>query len=80
MNFLLIAIFVIINIIQVWLLLFFKNLIAGGILVGLMEFIEFSLMIYLFLKKELTAFLLVVLVEILEWLSVAYFSTKGKIK
>jgi len=80
MNFLLIAIFVIINIIQVWLLLFFKNLIAGGIMVGLMEFIEFSLMIYLFLKKELTAFLLVVLVEILEWLSVAYFSTKGKIK
>jgi len=80
MIFLLVGVFVIINIIQVWLLLFFQNLIIGGILVGLTEAFEFSLMIYLFLKKELITFLLVILVEVLEWLSVAYFSGKGKIK
>ena len=76
----LVTIFVIINIIQVWLILFFKNLIWGGVIVGLMEALEFSLMVYLLLKKELTIFLLVVSIEILEWLIIAYFSTKSKIK
>jgi len=78
--FFLVTIFVIINIAQVWLILFFKNLIWGGVIVGLMEALEFSLMVYLLLKKELTIFLLVVSIEILEWLIIAYFSTKSKIK
>jgi hypothetical protein len=78
--FLLAAIFVIINIIQVWLILHFKSLIKGGIIVGLMEAFEFCIMIYLLLKKELAIFFLVVSIEILEWLSIAYFSTKNKIK
>jgi hypothetical protein len=78
--FLLITIFVIINIIQVWLILFFKNLIKGGMIVGAMEALEFCIMIYLLLKKELAIFFLVVSIEVLEWLSIAYFSTKSKIK
>jgi hypothetical protein len=78
--FLLATIFVIINIIQVWLILFFKSLIRGGMIVGLMEALEFSIMIYLLLRKELTIFFLVVSIEVLEWLSIAYFSTKSKIK
>jgi hypothetical protein len=78
--FFLTTIFVIINIIQVWLILFFKSLIKGGIIVGLMEALEFCIMIYLLLKKELAIFFLVVSIEVLEWLSLAYFSTKSKIK
>jgi hypothetical protein len=78
--FLLTTIFVIINIIQVWLILFFKSLIKGGMIVGTMEVLEFCIMIYLLLRKELTIFFLVVSIEILEWLSIAYFSTKNKIK
>jgi hypothetical protein len=78
--FLLTTIFVIINIIQVWLTLFFKSLIKGGIIVGAMEALEFCIMIYLLLKKELAIFFLVVSIEVLEWLSIAYFSTKSKIK
>jgi hypothetical protein len=78
--FFLTTIFVIINIIQVWLILFFKSLIKGGMIVGLMEALEFCIMIYLLLKKELAIFFLVVSIEVLEWLSIAYFSTKSKIK
>jgi hypothetical protein len=78
--FLLTTIFVIINIIQVWLILFFKSLIKGGMIVGLMEAFEFCIMIYLLLRKELAIFFLVVSIEVLEWLSIAYFSTKSKIK
>jgi len=77
--FLLATIFVIINIIQVWLILFFKSLIRGGMIVGLMEALEFCIMIYLLLKKELAIFFLVVSIEILEWLSIAYFSTKVRL-
>jgi hypothetical protein len=49
-------------------------------IIGLMEALEFSIMVYLLLKKELIIFFLVVSIEILEWLSIAYFSTKSKIK
>jgi len=73
----LILIFVIINIVQSWLILSFKRLIKGAIIIGLMEVVEFSLMIYLFLKGELIIFFALMFVEIFQWLSIAYFATKG---
>jgi len=73
----LILIFVIINIVQSWLILSFKRLIKGAIIIGLMEVVEFSLMIHLFLKGELMIFFALVFVEIVQWLSIAYFATKG---
>ena len=75
--FLLILIFIIINIVQTWLIFSYKLLIKGGMIIGLMEAVEFSLMIYLFLERELMIFLALVFVEIVQWLSIAYFATKG---
>jgi hypothetical protein len=75
--FLLILIFVTINIVQTWLILTYKLLIKGGMIIGLMEAVEFSLMIYLFLKGELMIFFTLVFVEIIQWLSIAYLATKG---
>jgi len=74
--FLLVTIFVIINIVQTWLIFTYKPLIKGGMIIGLMEAVEFSLMIYLFLKGNLTIFFTLVFVEIIQWLSIAYFGTK----
>ncbi len=73
----LIGIFVTINIIQTWLILSIKNLKKGGLIIGLIEVVEFSLMIYLFLERELMIFLLLVITEIVQWLSIAYFTTKS---
>jgi len=73
----LIGIFVTINIIQTWLILSIKSLNKGGLVIGLIEVVEFSLMIYLFLERELMIFLILVITEIVQWLSVAYFTTKG---
>ena len=73
----LIGIFVTINIIQTWLILSIKSLNKGGLVIGLIEMVEFSLMIYLFLERELMIFLILVITEIVQWLSIAYFTTKG---
>jgi len=72
----LIIIFFAINFIQTWLIFSSKNLTKGGITIGLIEFFEFSLMIYLLLKKELSIFFALVFVEIIQWFFVAYFATK----
>ncbi len=78
--FLLILIFVIINIIQTWLIFSYKLLIKGGIIIGIMEAIEIPLIIYLILKAGIIGFLVVAIVEIVQWLVIAYFSTNSKIK
>ena len=75
--FFLILIFVTINIVQTWLIFSYKLLIKGGMIIGLMEAVEFSLMIYLFLKGELMIFFALVFVEVIQWLSIAYFATRG---
>jgi hypothetical protein len=46
-------------------------------IIGLMEAVEFSLMIYLFLERELMIFFTLMFVEIVQWLSIAHFATKG---
>lgn len=76
-RFLLILIFVTINIVQTWLIFSYKLLIKGGMIIGLMEAVEFSLMIYLFSKRELMIFFALVFIEMVQWLSIAYFATKG---
>jgi len=78
--FLLILIFVIINIVQTWLIFTYKLLIKGGIIIGAIEAIEIPLIIYLIIKGGIIGFLLVVFVEIVQWLAIAYFSTRSKIK
>jgi len=75
-SFLLISIFVIINIIQTWLILDYKRLIRGGIIIGGIEAVEFLLIIYILTKGETMTFLAVVLGEIIQWLSIAYLSLK----
>lgn len=72
----LVLIFVIINIIQVWLIFTRKSLIKGGIIIGFLEAAEFILMVYLFLQKELLVFSVLAVTEIAQWLVVAYFATK----
>ena len=78
--FLLILIFVIINIVQTWLIFTYKLLIKGGIIIGAIEAIEIPLIIYLIIKGGIIGFLVVVFVEIVQWLAIAYFSTRSKIK
>ena len=78
--FLLILIFVTINIVQTWLIFTYKLLIKGGIIIGGMEAIEIPLIIYLILKGGIIGFLVVVFVEIIQWSIIAYFSTRSKIK
>jgi len=77
--FLLISIFIIINIVQTWLIFTYKLLIKGGIIIGAMEAIEIPLIIYLIIKGGIIGFLVVVFVEIVQWSFIAYFSTKSKI-
>ena len=94
--FLLILIFVTINIVQTWLIFTYpsrsegekrgfilfdhKLLIKGGIIIGAMEAIEIPLIIYLIIKGGIIGFLIVVFVEIVQWSVIAYFSTRSKIK
>jgi len=78
--FLLILIFVTINIVQTWLIFTYKLLIKGGIIIGGMEAIEIPLIIYLILKGGIIGFLVVLFVEIIQWSIIAYFSTRSKIK
>ena len=78
--FLLILNFVIINIVQTWLIFTYKLLIKGGIIIGAMEAIEIPLIIYLIIKEGIIGFLIVVFVEIVQWSVIAYFSTRSKIK
>jgi len=77
---LLILIFVIINIVQTWLIFTYKLLIKEGIIIGAMEAIEIPLIIYLIIKEGIIGFLIVVFVEIVQWSVIAYFSTRSKIK
>ena len=77
---LLILIFVTINIVQTWLIFTCKHLIRGGIAIGLMEAIEIPILIYLLIKGGITGLLVVIFVEIAQWSTIAYFSTKSKIK
>ena len=68
--------FVIINIVQTWLVFRLKSLIKGGIIIGFLEAIEFFLMIYLFLIKELVIFSILIVIETVQWLTIAYLATK----
>jgi len=77
--FILIAIFVTINIIQTWLIFTYKLLKKGAVIIGGMEAIEFPIVIYLIIKGGVAGFLTVVLVEIIQWSLIAYLSTKSKI-
>ena len=78
--FLLILIFVIINIVQTWLIFTYKLLIKGGIIIGTMEAVELPLIIYLIIKGGIIVFLVVVFMEIVQWSVIAYFTTRSKIK
>jgi len=77
---LLISIFIIINIVQTWLIFTYKLLIKGGIIIGTMEAVELPLIIYLIIKGGIIVFLVVVFVEVIQWSVIAYFSTRSKIK
>ena len=78
--FFLILIFVIINIVQTWLVFAYKPLIKGGIIIGAMEAVEIPIILYLIFKGGIIGFLTVVVVEMVQWLVIAYFATKSKIK
>ena len=75
--FLLVLIFVIINIVQTWLIFTYKLLVRGGLIIGAMEAAEVPLIIYLIIKGGIIGFLAVVLVEIVQWSVIAYLTTKG---
>ncbi len=77
--FLLILIFVTINIVQTWLIFTYKLLIKGGLIIGAMEAAEIPIILYLIIKGGIIGVFTVVIVEIVQWLIIAYFSTKSKI-
>jgi len=74
--FILISLFVTINIIQTWLIFTYKLLVKGGLIIGAMEAAEVPLIIYLIIKGGIPGFLAVVLVEIVQWSVIAYLTTK----
>ena len=76
--FLLVLIFVIINIVQTWLILTYRLLTKGGIIIGLIEAIEFPVLILLILKGGMAGFLTIVIVEFVQWTTVALLSLRGK--
>jgi len=78
--FLLVLIFVIINIIQTWLILTYRLLTKGGIIIGLIEAIEFPVLILLILKGGMAGFLTIVIVEFVQWTTIALLSLSSKIK
>ena len=78
--FLLILIFIIINVVQTWLIFVYKLLIKGGLIIGAMEAVEIPIILYLIIKGGIIGFLIVVVVETVQWLAIAYFSTRSKIK
>ena len=78
--FLLVLIFVIINIIQTWLILTYRLLTKGGIIIGLIEAIEFPVLILLILKGGMAGFLTIVIVEFVQWTTIALLSLRGKIE
>jgi len=73
------VIFIIINIIQTWLIIFYKSLIRGAVFIGIIEAVEIPMIIYLITKGAMVGFLTVVFVEISQCLIIAYFSTSDKI-
>ena len=75
--FLLILIFIIINIVQTRLIFAYKLLVKGGMIIGAMEAVEIPLIIFLIIKGGVVGFLVVVLVETVQWLTIAYFSTRS---
>jgi len=78
--FLLVLIFVIINIVQTWLILTYRLLTKGGIIIGLIEAIEFPVLILLILKGGMAGFLTIVIVEFVQWTTIALLSLSSKIK
>ncbi|OIP75861.1 hypothetical protein CO121_01585 [bacterium (Candidatus Gribaldobacteria) CG_4_9_14_3_um_filter_36_15] len=76
--FLLVLIFVIINIVQTWLILTYRLLTKGGIIIGLIEAIEFPVLILLILKGGMAGFLTIVIVEFVQWTTIALLSLRGK--
>jgi len=76
----LILVFVIINIVQTWLIFAGKLLIRDGMIIGAIEVLEFPLIIYLISKGRVMGFLVVVFAEIAQWSIIAYFSTRSKMK
>ncbi|PIZ55761.1 hypothetical protein COY23_04250 [bacterium (Candidatus Torokbacteria) CG_4_10_14_0_2_um_filter_35_8] len=78
--FLLVLVFITINIVQTWLILTYKLLVKGGIIIGLIEAIEFPVLILLVLKGGMAGFLVVVIVEFVQWTTIAFLSLSSKIK
>ena len=78
MNFILLLVlgFVIINVVQTWLILSYKLLIKGGIMIGLIEGIELPVLILLILKGGMAGFLTIVIVEVTQWMFIAFMCTK----
>jgi hypothetical protein len=74
--FLLISIFVIINIVQTWLILAYKDLVKGGIIIGVIEGIEFPVLLWLILKGGMVGFLTIVIVEGVQWIFIVFMSLK----
>lgn len=75
---LLIQIFIVKHIIEIWLMFTYKNLIKGGIILGATEAVEIPFIIYLIIKGGIAGFLVVILVEIAEWLTIGFLTLKGK--
>jgi len=74
--FALIILFVIINIIQTWLILSYKRLIRGGVMIGVIEAIEFPILILVIIKAGLIGLLTVVIVEAVQWSTIAFLTLR----
>lgn len=68
----LIVIFLLIEICQGWLMVCCKSLIRGGLIIAIIETVEFPLEVYLILGGGIAGFLTVVFLNIFFWLAIAY--------
>ncbi|GEM_PF-1950958 len=70
----LVALFIVVNIIQTIVILNYRLLLKGIIMIVGIEALEIPLIVYLIVNGEVKTFITIVMVEIIQWLTIAFLS------
>ena len=70
----LVALFIVVNIIQTIVILNYRLLLKGTIMIVGIEALEIPLIVYLIVNGEGKTFITIVMVEIIQWLTIAFLS------
>lgn len=74
--FLLIVLFILFNIIQTIVILNYRLILKGIIVIIGIEALEIPLVVYLIMNGEVKGFIIIVMVEIIQWLVISFLSIK----